>query len=87
MMLRFESDYKFGALATRLASLLVGSPDEIFQSENTSRYQLGTANNWWLHHRGDKEFALHYRYGDSELMQAYSRVLIHLGIANTSQIL
>ncbi len=72
-------------LAQRLCQVIYGQ--ERSWKEASGRWCLGSANNWWLHPKENKEYILHYRYAHPTRMKALADVLawlLHLEILEVS---
>lgn len=68
-------------LARRLAGILTGHEDQGEWQPENSKYQLGSANNAWLHPEPDDVFVLTFRLQDPSRDVAFARVLAHtLGV-------
>ncbi len=63
-------------LAKRICQMLYGD-DKVWKDEQTGsrRWRAGSANDVWLHPKGEDVFVLHYRYGTPERRQALATVL------------
>ncbi len=73
-MIRFRARrWQHEELALRLCQLIYGT-DRIWRKESGA-WQIGSANDWWLHPKEDGSFLLHYRYGNKQRMQQMAPVL------------
>lgn len=73
MIIEFKARrWEHEALAKRLCQLIYGG-DEC--RKDGDRWHVGNHNDWWLHPKPDDRFVLHYRYGQTERMQALAAVL------------
>ncbi|MEY4745074.1 MAG: hypothetical protein RL272_1019 [Candidatus Parcubacteria bacterium] len=62
-------------LAKRICRLLYGD-DRVWKEDGGSRrWHIGTANDAWLHPKGDDVFVLHCRYGTAERLAALAVML------------
>ncbi len=75
--------WKQEELARRLCQLICGD-DRVCQTADGC-WHIGSANDWWLHPRGDDLFMLHYRYADRDRMWALATVMTwFLGIEDVA---
>lgn len=68
-------------LAKRIGQLMYGDPWVWRNDDSATRWQIGTANDLWLHPKGDETYVLHYRYPTEERIKALAVMLAwRLGI-------
>ena len=82
---RVYPNYKEREVVERVAQIVTGPTDEIFEKDSGYKWSLDSSNDWWMDKdRSTGEFILAYRYGDggnAPLMEALRRVIIwRLGI-------
>ena len=61
-------------LARAIALLFYQEPST-FYDEHAKKWQIGIANDLWLHPKENKTYVLNYRYGTLEEIQALANML------------
>ena len=63
-------------LARRLCQIIYGT-ERVWQKD-TGCWQIGSANDWWLHPKEDGTYLLHHRYGDKQRLLQFASILAWL---------
>jgi hypothetical protein len=75
MLIRFRvRDWEPDDLVRRICQLLNGE-DWSWWDEHAGKWQLGRANDFWLHPCGDDEYELSLRYGRQDRLDALAVML------------